>query len=452
MVTYPHGYAQLPHHPEGVPLLYNRIIIPKAFLTADDSLGYGGDIRIGDLTGDGHVDFLVYRAIDNFHDGGGMKPCFIGAFNAEGEALWQKGEGGLQPGRPGPVAIFDLDADGRAEVISFFHQEHVNAEETSFADVDLLLLDGATGEKKQQAHPPVFDSIQGKGANWAHQRILIANLRGRPMPQDFVVQLGPHLLAFDDQFNMLWSYKNQWHEYSKVPAYVPAVGDVDADGKDEVNGGYFLLDSDGSVLWEEMLGRNMDAVVIDYWDHPKKKRAFCSGYGHVMDEKGNAILKLGEETVPHGQELRVARFDSAVAGKQMMIRYDGHTPEVLLVGLEGKVIRRFKVNESPNNTGMEVVYWNGPDKVAHLYNGGILWSGKGEMRWKLPGLPPPAGDKRMGWYHCIPADVCGDKREEVVVYNPWDRVIYIYTPAPYVRPKFLGYHPTPRQYNVRLMD
>lgn len=52
----------------------------------------------------------------------------------------------------------------------------------------------------------------------------------------------------------------------------------------------------------------------------------------------------------------------------------------------------------------------------------------------------------MGWYHCIPADVCGDNREEIVVYNPWDQFIYIYTPAPYKKEAFKGYQPAPRQY------
>ncbi|MPY89796.1 MAG: hypothetical protein GEU99_17975, partial [Luteitalea sp.] len=262
------------------PILLHKIPIPNQFLTAHAGLSYGGDIRIGDLTGDGQVDFLVYRAIDNFHDGGGMKPCFIGAFNMDGELVWQKGGGGLQPGRPGPVAIHDLDADGQTEVITLFHQDHADADATSFADVDMLLLDGATGRTERHVHPSVFDRIRGEGADWAHQRILVANLRGRSVPQDIVIKLGPHVLAFDDRFNLLWSYESSWHEYSKIPAYVPAVGDVDADGKDEVNGGYFLLDNDGSVLWAEMLGSNMDSVAIDYWDHPTQKRAFGSGYGH----------------------------------------------------------------------------------------------------------------------------------------------------------------------------
>lgn len=35
----------------GKPLLYCKIAIPEAFLTTSQGLTYGGDIRMGDLTG-----------------------------------------------------------------------------------------------------------------------------------------------------------------------------------------------------------------------------------------------------------------------------------------------------------------------------------------------------------------------------------------------------------------
>jgi hypothetical protein len=67
-------------------------------------------------------------------------------------------------------------------------------------------------------------------------------------------------------------------------------------------------------------------------------------------------------------------------------------------------------------------------------------------------LPEPVGPVKMGWYHCIPANVCQDEREEVVLYNPWDRWVYIYTPMPLKPDAFEGYRASPRQYNARLMD
>jgi len=312
-------------------------------------------------------------------------------------------------------------------------------------DVVIQIRDGATGDLKKEAAPQELRRCLGRGANWAHQRILIANLRGNRTPRDFVIKLGRNLLAFDDKLNVLWTYEETG------PAYTPAVGDIDGDGKDEINCGHGLIDHDGTVLWKKRLGRHMDSVAIAPWDGGKP-RALCSGFGHVMNEKGHVILKLGAELVPHGQELRVAHFDDSVPGPQMMIRYNGHKTDVMLVSLKGEVIRRFKLNVSPNNTGMEAVCWNGPKAPALLYNGGMLWYGNGQKLAVLPDLGKPFGKGRQGWYHCIPANVCGDEREEVVVYNPWDCVIYVYTPAPLEAEKFTGYQPGPRQYNVRLMD
>ena len=58
----------------------------------------------------------------------------------------------------------------------------------------------------------------------------------------------------------------------------------------------------------------------------------------------------------------------------------------------------------------------------------------------------------MGFYHAIPADVCGDRREEIVVWDPTAASVFIYTPAPLDETAYTGYGPGPRQINPRLMD
>ncbi len=433
------------------PVLLRKVTIPEKFLIeGPEEIVFGGDIRVGDLSGNGLIDFLVYRSMDDAHDGGGMKPCFLGAFDIEGNVLWQQGKGGDQPSRPGPVVIHDIDGDGESEVICFFLNSEIECPPNSMRNVLLQIRDGKTGEVKKESAPEVLLACKGEGANWVHQRLLVCNLRGMDSPRDFVVKLGQTVLAFDQNLEVLWSYSNPWDEYTKCPAYIPSVGDIDGDGKDEVNGGYFLLDDDGSILWEEQFGRNMDSVAIAPWDGGQM-RAFGSGFGHVLDEMGNVILELGEELVPHGQELRVADFDHSVPGPEMMIRYEGHNPPVMLVGVSGEVIRRFELNDSPNHTGMEAVYWHGSRKPALLYNGGMLWNGDGTKFAVLPGLPEPQGSARRGWYHCVPVDLCGDESEEIIIYNPWDSFVAIYCSANHAT-EFKTYKSGIRQYNVRLMD
>jgi len=99
-----------------------------------------------------------------------------------------------------------------------------------------------------------------------------------------------------------------------------------------------------------------------------------------------------------------------------------------------------------------IYYWFGTRAAALLYNGGQLWFADGARHRVLPDLPSPVGEAKMGWYHCIPGDVCGDEREEAVLYDPWDASLYIFTPRPLVEGAFKGYRPGPRQYNARLMD
>ncbi len=426
-------------------MLLRQVTIPGQLLATSRYGDFGGDVRVGDLTGNGQIDFLVYRTVD------GVKPCFIGAFDLAGRVLWQKGSGGGQPARPGPVAVFDIDGDGDSEVVCFFHDPDASSSPNSLKDVLVQILDGRTGQIENSVHPSMLDSIQGEGPNWVHQRILAANLHGDESPRCFVVKLGTSVTAFDCELRILWTYENPWHEYTRCPAYIPCVGDIDADGKDEVNGGYFLLDDDGTVLWEEQLGRNMDSVAIAPWDNGVQ-RAFCSGFGHVVDVDGNVILELGEDVVPHGQELRVAHFDPAVPGPQMMIRHKGHTPDVILVDRQGSIIREFRLNESPNNTGMEAIYWHGPDQPALLYNGGVLWRGNGERFSDLAELPKAKGDSRQGWYHCVPVDLLDNSGEEIIVYNPWDANVFLFARANSEVVAFKEFTPGPRQYNVRLMD
>ena len=435
----------------GEPSLFRRIAIPAELLTDGEhdgrALRYGGDIRVGDLTGDGRPDLLVYRSADS-----GVKPCFMGAFDMDGRILWQVGEGGEQPLRPGAVAIHDIDGDGAAEAVCLFLDPAVSCDANSMANTLIQVREGSTGEiKLQRPAPPELARLSGSGANWFHQRILIANFTGRPTPCDFVIKVGDTILAFDQRLEPLWTYRIRWNEYGDCSAYTPAVGDIDGDGMDEVNGGYFLLDHDGRPLWEKKLARNMDSVAITEWDNGRT-RAICSGGGRVLDERGNVIVSLGEDEVPHGQEVRCGRFLADSPGPDMIIRRNGHNTDAVVVNNGGEVVRRFNLNESPNNTGMEAVYWNGADAPALLCNGGVLWRGDGELFRELPGLPRPKGPPRMGWYHCIAGDFCGDEREEVLIYNPWADEVFIYTPAPLAEDAYTGYCPGPRQYNARLMD
>lgn len=447
-------------------ILYRRVDVPEAMLSEGPAGPFGGDLRIGDLTGDGRVDFVVYKTL------AGLKPAFIGAFDLDGEPLWTFGdldrcalvheekdaaEEGVGPAeRPGPVAVGDLDRDGRAEVLALMlAPDATETHHWRMDGVEPVLLDGATGEVKRRAVCPQLRAadayVDGRllVSNYLHQRLTLCDLRGQGHAGDFVVKVGQTVFAFTGAFELLWTYRCPENVYPRHSAYIPAVGDLDGDGCDEVMGGNFALDDDGSPMWERFLGENNDAALIEEWDG--RPRAIASGFGHVLDERGEPLVSLGGELVPHGQEIRCGdvRLDSP--GPELVIRYDGHEPRLMIVSNAGEVLDRFEVLGSPNNTGLEIVRWNGPAGPDVIYTPAALVDGRGRRVADFPELPAPTGGNQ-GWYHCFPADVCGDAREEVVLYDPQAASVFIYTPAPLDETAYGGYVHTPRQYNARLMD
>jgi len=61
------------------PKVFARVPVPEIFLASGPEGQYGGDIRMGDLDGDGAVEFLVYRCADvaDPEEEDALKPCFI---------------------------------------------------------------------------------------------------------------------------------------------------------------------------------------------------------------------------------------------------------------------------------------------------------------------------------------------------------------------------------------
>jgi len=143
--------------PTNTPVVWQEIPVPDALLQITEidgqPLTFGGDIRIGDLDGDGEI--VVLRSTDN-----AMKPCFLGAFDLDGNMLWQIGSGGDQPARPGPVTLYDFNGDGADEVLHFWHDPAIETPVENRADVvsssameDLVNSSGNPPRRSSPRHP-----------------------------------------------------------------------------------------------------------------------------------------------------------------------------------------------------------------------------------------------------------------------------------------------------------
>lgn len=455
------------------PLLSEGVVYggDKKNRTVKERYRYGGDIRVGDVNDDGTVDFVVFKSVD------GLKPCFIAAFDWGGKVLWQWGDKQRQvrhhrndrhifpiesPDRPGPVLVVDIDGDGRTEVVALVLKEGVSATDVwKTADMEFVVLDGVTGKVERRAAP---DALKAAGAmgndgkdkvpNYVHQRLMAADFRGTGGPHDFVIKLGNSIIACSDKLEVLWTYHNKFDVYGRHSSYIPCVGDIDYDGRDEVLGGNFLLDDNGSVMWEKMMAEHNDSVAIAEWDGDKSngREALLSGWGQVVNVRDDVLMKLGPEVVPHGQELRVGRFRQDRPGLQLAIRYNGHRPKILYVDRAGEVLERFEVDHSPIEVGMAMVHWYGPDQPDLLYSPTSLYDGYGRKAVRLPGIAKASRRGRMGWFHCIPADLEGMGRESVILYDAHADEVFVYGENELQNDPPVGYRHTARQYNVRLMD
>lgn len=209
---------------------------------------------VGDFDGDGEYDYLVDRLSTT-----GGKNQFLQAYKVDGTFLWQMDMGfnstntanayepdaaAISVGDKDNVTVYDLDGDGKAEVIVR------TANGTVFADSSMLvapnntiqylsILDGLTGAEKARAaipNPYFADGPLNCHAGIAyldgiHPSVIFSgeNRVGSGIFQRLTV-------AFDFRNNVLtqrWLYQTPVNQ-NDSEAHQLRIADVDHDGKDDV--------------------------------------------------------------------------------------------------------------------------------------------------------------------------------------------------------------------------
>ena len=400
------------------------------------AFGTGRRIRLGDLTGDGRIDFLLPRLGGEHKHGLGM----LTAMSADGEVLWRLGENvparEIETSGDGAVQIHDIDGDGRNEVVCAWRGE-------------LCVYEGATVKLNYSAPlppmKPISAEFKGSINHWGGgyndegptvtpSSICFADLAGRGAPRDVLLCDNYHtLVAMTPEFKELWRTVCSHGHF-------PQARDFDGDGRESVLAGYQHLSPDGELLGRVCLTDHQDAIYagpLDMAGDAPDKILMAGG------EDGLLLLTPGydirQRVMGHVQRLAVGRFREDLPGLCVAaILFHGNPG---IVSLFDSNLRKVWTRDYPVvGATLQPVNWDGSGVELMLYSGirpaqgcaGGLIDGDGE-------LVVPLGDDGGPGMCAFARDFDGDGLDELML---WDHGrIWIYhtdataPPGPTYRPQ-----------------
>jgi hypothetical protein len=244
--------------------------------------------------------------------------------------------------------------------------------------------------------------------------------------------------------------------------HYPVCFDADADGYDEFFLGYCLFDHDGSLMWIVDCWRDRELVGNSRFnDHTDQKwiyrkddesdwQAVIAGgdYLYLVDSQGNTIwrrkgihnqfLCVGKFLVDDSQDYIFVlnnRFEMVLYDMEGTIRWKGLLPENWPLGKPATVWRYLHIGRpmslwhNPLDNGQDLLVYNEagwPYAVDGLGNAVVTFpcpeSARLPETFSLPGFPqvdktPTRPDDWGFAYYARVADVDGDGKEEVIIYN-----------------------------------
>ncbi len=393
----------------------------------------------GDLNDDGRLDFLLYR------QGPQTTPGYLVAVDHAGEVLWERGDakieshspdgGGREPALRGIAFVYDIDRDGRSEVITELWEQERPL---------LCILEGATGAVKKSRPSPLTLEVRSGKRSRCHPVGFIAHLDGEQ--PSIVLKYGassnvPCLgVALDPELEVQWEV----HGDRNSMGHVPTVADLDGDGREEVVFGTLVADENGQVLWQQEALSHADCTAVaDVHDAPGKEvfMSICNrGPAFCLSAAGEVLWAKTRQEVPHGQGIWVADFLADHPGQEAIILHSGHTGDFMTVdAASGEELARFHhytVQERAYPDFPCPVNWEStsvqslwiPVDRSVVDGRGTVQAALGEHEARVREVLRWGNDKRNLAVQAFALDVCGDERDELILYQPYEgRGIFVFT-------------------------
>ena len=397
----------------------------KLWKTIDlQDFGTSRQLRFGHLTGTGEWHLVLAQAQKRVSRDAYPHISCLTAIDLDGRVLWQRGEPSADTQKLGkisadlPFQVYDIDGDGKDEVICGINFE-------------ILILDGATGAVKKKVKTPLSDDDDGSligvpFGSYAFDRInpdgiRIANFSGKDRPSDLLIKdRYCRIYALDADLNLLWRFKSP-----RNTGHYPLAVDVNGDGHDELLCGYFLLDHKGQPIWDYPIEEDhTDEIVAGKFMAGSDKGYFACVSGtegfFIGDFQGNILMR---DKIGHAQRVSVGNYCPERKGFELAVsNFWGHQGVVYFYDCFGNPL--WEMENEQNGNVLVPVNWKGDGSDLFILNAdpekGGLYNGDGIAAVRFP----DDGHPQMC---CEAIDLCGDCRDEIVV---WDyQRLHIYTQA-----------------------
>jgi len=375
-------------------------------------------VATGDLNGDGELEVVIAystnRNIDPYKKlwQKSQDTIKVVAFRYTGERLWTVDLGwGIEAGGVySPMVVWDIDADGKAEVLL---KTNKSGNPLDYDSDYLTILDGESGKIKKEVIWPKIEGFSDYNNN-SRNFLAVAHLDGKN--PYIIAARGLYkkqiIWAYDNKLNRVWErivgrhldydVKNRWlgiiwnriwphffkdraHGSHSLP-----VADVNDDGKEEIFWGEHCISENGRDLWvinEQMpYAGHLDIVfVADILPSNKGKEIYYCREGWTGKKENNIGMLL------------VDNRGKTIWGRWGYTHIDG--------GWCAKIIQ--------NQEGMQCFGYDIQDKgwrhegTKYMGLSTSLWSSDG----KFIGSPPNS------WVRSFPVDWDGDGVREICLEN-----------------------------------